>query len=278
MSERTVDIEARTRRIKEFFDEDSVRYLDQRYPTEPRTCDQLSYVTRKKHVLEMLGRIGSGGRLLDLGCGPAVLTADLVRRGWRVSGVDLSTGMLGAARRTVSDLPAGSVHFAAAQATQLPFKEGTFDAVLCIGVVSYVNDVPALLRGVRRVLRPGGEAIFQISNALAIFELEGRVIEAVRKVMPSRGRDSHDRFRAQVQLHPYRPSTFDRWCREEGFERREFRFFDFRPPMTVSRLLPGLSLRVGRGLEPLGGSAAATGLAAGYLVRVRRSEAAGGAR
>ena len=268
MSDRTIDVDTRTQRIKEFFDEDSVRYLDQRYPAEPRTCDQLSYIVRRRHVLDMLDRAGSGGRLIDIGCGPAVLTPELVRRGWRVAAVDLSTGMLGAAHGAAAALPPGSVRFAAAQATRLPFRDGTFDVALCIGVVSYVDDVPALLEGVRRVLRPGGEAIFQISNAIGMFEIEGRVIETVRKIVPSRHRDSHDRFRAEVKLHPYRPGLFDRWCREAGLERREFRFFDFRPPQVIQRLAPALSLRAGQALDAFGRSSVTTGLAASYLVRV----------
>jgi SAM-dependent methyltransferase len=270
MSNQSSDLEIRTRRIKEFFDEDSARYINDRYPAEPRTCDQFSYIVRKQYVLEMLDRVGAGGQLLDVGCGPGVLTPDLVRRGWRVSAVDLSTGMLAAARRATDGLPEGSVRFAAAQATRLPFRDAAFDVVLCIGVVSYVDDVPALLEGIRRVLRPGGQAIFQISNALGMFEVEGRVLEMLRRIAPSPARDSHDRFRSQVQLHPYRPGAFDRWCRHAGLERRQFRFFDFRPPQVINRLAPGLSLKAGRRLEALGTSLVATGLAASYLVRVAR--------
>ena len=271
MNEQTVELETRTRRIREFFDEDSSRYLDERYPTEPRTCDQLSYIVRRQYVLEMLDRIGGqAGRLLDIGCGPAVLTPELVRRQWSVNAVDLSTGMLAAARRAAAGLPAGSVRFAAAQATRLPFRDSTFDAVLCVGVVSYVNHVPELLDDVRRVLRPGGEAIFQISNALGMFEIEGRLIDCVRKIIPSPQRDSHDRFRSQVRLRAYSPGAFDRWCREAGLQHREFRYFDFRPPQVIDRIAPRLSLRLGRQLEPLGRFSLATGLAASYLVRVAR--------
>lgn len=268
MSAPTSGLDTRTRTIKEFFDEDSARYLDERYPAEPRTCDQFSYLVRKQYVLQMLDRAASKGRLLDIGCGPAVLTPDLVRRGWRVSAVDLSTGMLESARRATRDLPAGAAHFAAAQATKLPFRDASFEAVLCVGVVSYVDDVPALLRDVHRVLRPGGDAIFQISNALGMFEIEGRVLDLVRKVGPRRDRDSHDRFRADVRLRAYRPAAFDQWCREAGLERREFRFFDFRPPQSLERVSPRLSLGAGKQLERLGSSRAALPLAASYLVRV----------
>jgi SAM-dependent methyltransferase len=108
------------------------------------------------------------------------------------------------------------VRFAAAQATELPFRNACFDAVLCIGVVSYVDSVPALLGSVRRVLRPQGEAIFQIANALSVSEIDLRLRRQLARLMPrhrdAADLDAHDRFRARVMLHPSQPSTFDTWC------------------------------------------------------------------
>jgi ubiquinone/menaquinone biosynthesis C-methylase UbiE len=264
---------AKTRHIKEFFDEDSRQYLDERYPSVPRTCDHLSYLVRKQYVLEMLDAIGASGRVLDIGCGPAVYTRDLVTRGWNVYGMDISSGMLEAAVRLAKSLPR-SVKFTAAHATQLPYLSESFDAVLCVGVVSYVSDVPALLREVRRMLRPGGQAIFQISNALAISEFDLRVRRQLGRLLPRRRElDAHDRFRENVMLNPYSPATFDAWCRDALLDRREFRFFDFRPPLVVDRLVPRLSLGVGRALEALSRSRVSAGMAAGYLVRVARGRA-----
>jgi ubiquinone/menaquinone biosynthesis C-methylase UbiE len=261
---------AKTRHIKEFFDGDSRQYLDERYPSIPKTCDHLSYLVRKQYVLEMLDAIGKGGRILDIGCGPAVYTRDLVTRGWNVYGMDISSGMLEAAVRLAKSLPR-RVNFTAAHATQLPFAGGSFDAVLCVGVVSYVTDVPALLREVRRMLRPGGQAIFQISNALSISEFDLKLRRQLGRLLPRRGElDAHDRFRENVMLNPYTPATFDRWCDEAQLERLDFRFFDFRPPLVIDRLAPRLSLGVGRALETLSRSRVSTGMAAGYLVRVAR--------
>lgn len=264
----------RAQHIKEFFDEDSRQYLRERYPSAPKTCDQFSYLIRKQYVLEMLGRIPKKGRILDIGCGPAVYTRDLVERDWHVTGVDISSGMLKTASTAAASLPGKPVRFAAAQATELPFRDASFDAVLCVGVVSYVDSVPTLLADVRRVLKPGGEAIFQISNSLSVSEVDLKVRNALSALVPRRGElDAHDRFRAQVKLHPYAPSALNTWCDQAPLERQEFRFFDFRPPLIVDRLLPSLSLAVARRLEVLSRSMLATGLGSGYLVRVRRAGA-----
>jgi ubiquinone/menaquinone biosynthesis C-methylase UbiE len=264
---------ARTQQIKEFFDEDSRQYLKERYPTAPTNCDQYSYLIRKQYVLEMLDRIPRKGRILDIGCGPAVYTRDLVARDWNVCGMDLSSGMLKTAATNAASLGGKPVRFTAAQATELPFRDSSFDAVLCVGVVSYVDSVPVLLREVRRVLRPGGQAIFQISNSLSVSELDLKLRTYLGKLLPRRGAlDAHDKFRSQVKLHPYRPSVFDGWIDGAELTKCEFRFFDFRPPLVVDRLAPALSLNAGRRLEAFSRSTIATGLGSGYLVRVSKPE------
>lgn len=263
---------ARTQHIKEFFDEDSRQYLGERYPTVPKTCDQYSYIQRKQYVLEMLDQIPRKGRILDVGCGPAVFTSDLVARGWDVCAVDLSSGMLKTASQQVKHLSGRTVRFAAAQATELPFRDQSFDAVMCIGLVSYVDSVPALLADVRRVLRPNGEAVLQIANSQAMSELDLRLRRFISRFLPRRNQDAHDRFFEQVRLHPYRPAVFDRWCNEARLVKREFRFFDFRPPLVIDRLAPSLSLQTGRRLEVLSRSMMAIPFGTGYLARVARQD------
>jgi ubiquinone/menaquinone biosynthesis C-methylase UbiE len=262
---------ARKQLIQQYFDADSVQYLRRRYPTEASNCDQLSYLVRRQHVLDMLQRSGVHGRVLDIGCGPGVLTAELMAREWRVTGIDLSAGMLAAASKSMSSLPQGSIGFAAAEATHLPFRDGVFDAVLCIGVISYVDDVAALLGEVNRVLRPGGQAVLQISNTWGVAELDGRLRAYFRRIV-GRRQDATEQFHAQV-LRSYRPRAFEARCAAAGLQRREFRFYNFRPPRAMDRLAPALSLRAGRQLEVLGGSRLATGLASGYLARFERRTA-----
>jgi SAM-dependent methyltransferase len=64
--------------------------------------------------------------------------------------------------------------FAQADAQALPFKQGTFDRVLCAGVLYHVRDCERALREMRRVLRPGGRAVISTNGAYAmrrIYEL-----------------------------------------------------------------------------------------------------------
>ncbi len=94
-----------------------------------------------------------GQSALDVGSGPGVLTAELVRRqgSGLVSAVDPAETFVAAARER---LPGVDVRQAAAE--QLPFADGTFDAALAQLVVHFMTDPVAGLREMGRVCRGGG--------------------------------------------------------------------------------------------------------------------------
>jgi SAM-dependent methyltransferase len=100
-----------------------------------------------------LAAIRGGQRLLDVGCGPGALTAELVNRVGpdAVSAVEPSASFVAAARER---LPGVDVQQAAAE--RLPFGEAAFDAALAQLVVHFMADPVAGLREMGRVTRPGG--------------------------------------------------------------------------------------------------------------------------
>src|SRR6476660_1452939 len=95
----------------------------------------------------------SGQRLLDVGCGPGALTAELVRRVGpdAVSAVEPSASFVAAARER---LPGVDIRQAAAE--RLPFGGAAFDAALAQLVVHFMADPVAGLREMGRVTRAGG--------------------------------------------------------------------------------------------------------------------------
>jgi SAM-dependent methyltransferase len=97
--------------------------------------------------------LAAGQRALDVGCGPGVLAAELVRRlgAGAVCAVDPSEPFAAAARER---LPGVDIRVAAAE--QLPLPDGRFDAALAQLVVHFMADPVAGLREMGRVTRPGG--------------------------------------------------------------------------------------------------------------------------
>jgi SAM-dependent methyltransferase len=105
--------------------------------------------------IDVLQRIlGRGtGRCLDLGCGTGVALEPLEALGWSVIGVDVSDDLLEVARRR-------GFHAAHAAAEALPFEDESFDAAVSIWTHTDVDDFPALLGELARVLRSGAPFVY----------------------------------------------------------------------------------------------------------------------
>jgi SAM-dependent methyltransferase len=95
-----------------------------------------------------------GERVLDVACGPGIVTAALEREGLLAFGVDLTREML---REAVS---AGG-RFVQGDSGRLPFPQSTFDAVVCRNALHHLSDPPLAIREMSRVLRPGGRLVVE---------------------------------------------------------------------------------------------------------------------
>ena len=97
--------------------------------------------------------VGSGQRVIDVGCGPGALTAELVRRvdAANVAAVDPSEAFVEAVAERYPGVDAR-----VAPAERLPFADGAFDAALAQLVVHFMSDPIAGLREMSRVSRVGG--------------------------------------------------------------------------------------------------------------------------
>jgi SAM-dependent methyltransferase len=96
--------------------------------------------------------------VLEVGCGIGVGAAYMARTyGLRVVAVDLSEKMLDWARQRVQQEDvADKVEFHQASVLELPFDADRFDAVICESVLAFVQDQPAAIAEMVRVLKPGG--------------------------------------------------------------------------------------------------------------------------
>jgi SAM-dependent methyltransferase len=96
--------------------------------------------------------------VLDLGCGGATISmgiAEVVPHG-RVLGVDIDQASLAAARRDAVKMGCRNLVFLTADAGQIPFPSGVFDAVLCHSVLETLSDPTNAVAEVRRITKRGG--------------------------------------------------------------------------------------------------------------------------
>ncbi len=123
-----------------------------------------------------------GEGVLDVACGTGIvarLAAAEVGPTGSVAGLDVNPGMLGVAASVVPEGLGITWHEASAEA--MPVPDDTFDVVLCQMGLQFVDDQPAALREMRRVLAPGGRLLLNVPGptpppfAIMAEELAARV-------------------------------------------------------------------------------------------------------
>jgi SAM-dependent methyltransferase len=114
--------------------------------------------TASREVTFFLSHLRSGMRVLDVGCGPGSITrglADVVAPA-EVVGVDLQPAQVEQARALAAERQVTNVRFEVGSIYELPFPNGSFDAVLATGVLIGLREPVPALQELRRVLRPEG--------------------------------------------------------------------------------------------------------------------------
>jgi SAM-dependent methyltransferase len=106
----------------------------------------------------LLPRLAATDNLLDVGCGPGTITADLAARvpQGMVVGLDAAADVLEDARQESAQRGLSNVTFSAGDAYHLAYDDGTFDVVHAHQVLQHLSDPVAGLTEMRRVCRDGG--------------------------------------------------------------------------------------------------------------------------
>jgi ubiquinone/menaquinone biosynthesis C-methylase UbiE len=176
--------------------------------------------------------------VLDVGCGTGYLGLGLAVTG-RASELhlcDLSPGMLARANENARSLGVDA-RLVRATATELPYPDDEFDAVVSRGVLHHLHDVPAALREWRRVVRPGGPVLVLSEPTPWADRVGGwtaratlRAIAGARRVARSLGRplselDPEERREHEfwdlvamaANLHTFAPRELAEVARSAGF-------------------------------------------------------------
>jgi SAM-dependent methyltransferase len=130
--------------------------------------------------------------IADVGCGNGLYLAELARRGHagRVLGVDLSPGMLQAARDRVPH-----VGMVAGDAVALPLHDGACDLTMAMAMLDHVPDPRAAVRELRRITRPGGQALVALNGHGHLQELRDAITAALPEAADGQPRAFGGRLR-----------------------------------------------------------------------------------
>jgi SAM-dependent methyltransferase len=113
-------------------------------------------------IMERIDReaaVLGNGHLLEIGCGMGFDSLEFLKRGVRVTAVDLTPTAVRLARRHFELEGVQAEEVRVDNALDLSFPDGTFDAVWSNGVLHATGDTARAIREVHRVLKPGGRAI-----------------------------------------------------------------------------------------------------------------------
>ena len=206
-----------------------------------RFSNAFSYGRHKIDVLldEVLKQQQAGARILDVGCGTGEYVHRANELGFTASGLEPADAMREVA---IKKNPGASI--VSGIATELPYPDESFDLVICIEVLRYLDlsDVRQALHELRRVLRPGGTLFLTMVNRYA---LDGFFLHysLLRMLKPRSIERPHCEF--------VTPAELDREIRSAGFSAAEYRGVLFGPMRIFYKISTGMARWIAPMVEPI---------------------------
>jgi 2-polyprenyl-3-methyl-5-hydroxy-6-metoxy-1,4-benzoquinol methylase len=114
---------------------------------------------RHRAHAKLLAAVGTGNRVLDVGCSSGYLAAPLAERGNTIVGIELDADAAREAEAYCERVLVGDI-----MSMELPLEPGSFDVVLCGDIVEHLRDPVAALARLRPFLRPGGRLVLSTPN------------------------------------------------------------------------------------------------------------------
>lgn len=206
---------------------------------------------REQVIIEQLVDPGPDDVILDAGCGYGRLAERFLSRGARVVGVDISRKMISYCDRELQGDFAGAI----TEIENLPFYDGSFDKIVCVGVLVHVESPQQVIREFARVLKPGGIFVTVNNNLLLLYYslfhlLRFFVADWAGRLMGQRRQRSIMRYRS--------PFWYANLLKKSGFQVEEIQGDTFIGVLKVKQLTlfpPKLSLPWFRRLDRLAAKA-----------------------
>jgi ubiquinone/menaquinone biosynthesis C-methylase UbiE len=126
------------------------------------------YRARRKTILEWASslHLPKDARILEIGCGAGFITVALARNGYTVDAIDSVGAMLQMTHaKAVHNGVCDQVRLHLADVHALPFKAGTFDLVIAVGVIPWLHSEQVAVLEMQRVLKTGGHLLLTADNS-----------------------------------------------------------------------------------------------------------------
>lgn len=178
------------------------------------------HVTRlRSHVVRQLVGDVTGLTVLDVGAGDGAVTLDLATGAASLTWLDASAEMLAAAKATVPPQLQSRIRVVHGD---LATFTGSFDVVVCVGVLAHVEDIGASIAKLAAATRPGGRLVLELTDHAKLTALPARLAHLVReRVSPHYG----------YRLNATRLDEIDALATTHGLHRKGERRYWSAPPI-----------------------------------------------
>jgi ubiquinone/menaquinone biosynthesis C-methylase UbiE len=229
--------------------------------------------TRLQRVSELMGDFRMG-RILDIGCGPAMIGAALDAWPIEYYGVDVSQEMIkegvdrfGQDRR---------FRFSLGRIEELPFCDCFFDVVLCLGIIEYVLEGDVAISEIARVLKPKGIVIATMLNGLSPYRIWQRYIywkakNGIDKLTCLKDGTRNGPKPAKATVRIYGEADLRDLLTSKGLEIEDTVYYDFNVFFApLDARFPRAAVFLSRKLEILGRGKLKF-LGTGYIMKCRKN-------
>jgi ubiquinone/menaquinone biosynthesis C-methylase UbiE len=195
---------------------DHLKRVTEEFRRQADTFDTFAPKTDENVAARFAAAIGDAGRgdLLDVACGPGVVTAALAPKAKSIVAFDATPEMLEKAKARCTKAGLANVSFHEGDAEALPFGDAQFDGVVTRLAVHHFTDPQRAFAEMFRVLRPGGSAVIVdvVTSEDAREEVLQNAIERLRdpshvRMLPA---SELDRYIAKAGFQELEPTTWDK--------------------------------------------------------------------
>lgn len=147
-------------------------YSVEDFPNDPHRDSRFLNERIRRSMLDE--GVVPGGRTLDVACGVGHLPVGITQNGGQGWGLEPSKEMLGVSRWLY---PADQAVLVRGVAEELPFRDGTFDRVICQGALDHFVAPKAFMAEAARILRPNGRVVIALTNYESVSCRLGRLLD-----------------------------------------------------------------------------------------------------
>jgi len=167
-----------------------------------------------------------GKKIIDVGCGGGILAESMALQDGHVTGIDMSSGALKAARlhrlETLETHPDLKLHYEHITAEEMADKEaGNFEVVTCMEMLEHVPDPLSVIQACSKLLKPGGQVFFSTLNRTLkayLFAIVGA--EYILKLLPQ---NTHDYAKF------IKPSELSQWAQAAHLTSQDLKGIHYNP-------------------------------------------------